>query len=176
MAERESHGARDEADDGLPLGFKRHFVVPALALAVLEVVAIVWPVLSLFRPAIADRTILWRVAIPVLVGAQITWWAAIGSWAAPLYRAIQVKRRGERLPDDLAEAAYRATWRLPRRALALRALVWVAIAVGHGLFLERYAEWTDKQVVELAAVTGLCAFTVSLVRSASFTQRRLPTR
>ncbi|HTE56895.1 MAG TPA: ATP-binding protein [Kofleriaceae bacterium] len=166
MAERESHTTRDASDDEGALGFKRHFVVPALALALLEVVAIAWPVLSLFRPAIADRTILLRVAIPVLAGAQLVWWAAIGSWAAPLYRAIHVKRRGQRLPDDLAEVAYRATWRLPRRALCLRAGLWIAIAVAHGLYLQRHADWTGKQVLELAATAGLCAFTVNLIRSA----------
>ena len=166
MAQRERHAASDESvDDTNPLGFKRHFVLPGLALTVLELAAIVWPVLSLFRPTISDQAILLRIAIPVLAGAQITWWAAIGAWLSPIYRAIQVRRRGQRMPDDVAEASYRATWRLPRRALFLRVLLWMAVAVGHGLFLEHYGDWTSHQVIEVAAVTGLCAFAVNLIRS-----------
>jgi signal transduction histidine kinase len=166
VAERDRHSTREEGgDDTTALGFKRHFVLPGLALTLLELVAIVWPVLTLFRPAIADRSILLRIAIPVLAGAQITWWAAIGSWLSPIYRAIQVKRRGQRLPDELAEAAYRSTWRLPRRALFLRVGLWTSIGVAHGLFLQHYSDWIGRQVVELAAVTGLCAFSVNLIRS-----------
>ena len=164
MAQRERHSREDGGDD-TALGFKRHFVLPGLALALLELVAIAWPVLSLFRPAMGDRTALIQIAIPVLTGAQLTWWAAIGSWLSPIYRAIQVKRRGQRLPDDLAESAYRSTWRLPRRALLLRVALWMSIAVAHGLYLDHVGEWTTKQVIELSAVTGLCAFAVSLVRA-----------
>jgi signal transduction histidine kinase len=165
VVQRERHSTREEGGDETTLGFKRHFVLPGLALTVLELAAIVWPVLSLFRPAIADRSILLRIAIPVLAGAQITWWAAIGSWLSPIYRAIQVKRRGQRLPDELAETAYRSTWRLPRRALFLRVGLWTSIAVAHGLFLQHYSDWIGRQVVELAAVTGLCAFAVNLLRT-----------
>jgi signal transduction histidine kinase len=165
VARRERHITRDEGSDEDALGFKRHFVLPGLALTLLELVAIVWPVLALFRPTIADPSMLLRIAIPALAGAQVTWWAAIGSWLSPIYRAIQGKRRGQHLPDEVAEAAYRATWRLPRRALLLRVALWMAVAVGHGLFLMRYGDWIANQVVVLAAVTGLCAFAVNLVRS-----------
>jgi signal transduction histidine kinase len=164
VAQRERH-REDGGDETTALGFKRHFVLPGLALALLELAAIAWPVLSLFRPAMGDRAILLRIAIPVLACAQLTWWAAIGSWLSPIYRAIQTKRRGQRLPDDLAESAYRSTWRLPRRALLLRVSLWMSIAVAHGLYLDHYGDWTTKQVIELSAVTGLCAFAVSLVRS-----------
>ncbi|HKE18232.1 MAG TPA: ATP-binding protein [Kofleriaceae bacterium] len=165
MAEREHHVTRDEGGDDTAFGFKRHFVLPGFALALLELLAIVWPVLSLFRPTIPDRSILLRVAIPALAGAQIAWWAALGSWLTPLFRAIQVKRRGGHLPDDLAEASYRATWRLPRRALFVRVALWMAVALAHGFYLERHGDWTYHQVVELAAITGLCALAVNLVRS-----------
>jgi len=156
---------RDDAGDDPAFGFKRHFVLPGVALAVLELAAIVWPVLSLFRPTLADHSGLLRVAVPILAAAQITWWAAFGSWLSPIYRAIQVKRRGQRLPDELAETSYRATWRLPRRALFLRTALWMAVAAAHGLFLEGQGEWTRQQVIELVSVTGLCAFSVNLVRA-----------
>jgi len=155
----------ERGDEHTALGFKRHFVLPGLALTALELLGIVLPLLSLFQPAIPDRGMLLKIAVPVLVGAQITWWAAVGSWLTPIYRAIQMKRRGQRLPDDLALAAYRTAWRVPRRALILRTALWIAVAVAHGLFLERYAGWNGAQVVQLAAVAALHAFAVNLVRS-----------
>ncbi|HUS66670.1 MAG TPA: ATP-binding protein [Kofleriaceae bacterium] len=155
----------ERGDDTTALGFKRHFVLPGVVMAVLELIAIVWPLLSLFQPAIADDGMLLRIAIPVLAGAQLTWWAAVGSWLTPIYRAIQLKRRGQRLPDELALSSYRGAWRVPRRALFLRTGLWIAVALALGFFLTRYGDWTSPQVVELAAVAGLHAFSVNLVRS-----------
>ena len=167
MAESREQGRFDDrgGDEHTALGFKRHFVLPGLLLTALEIIGIVLPLLSLFQPAIPDRGMLLKIAVPVLVGAQITWWAAVGSWLTPIYRAIQMKRRGQRLPDDLAIGSYRAAWRVPRRALLLRTALWIAVAVAHGLFLERYAGWNGAQVVQLAAVAALHAFSVNLVRS-----------
>src|SRR5688572_4480332 len=125
----------ERGDDTTALGFKRHFVLPGVVMAVLEIIAIVWPLHSLFEPAVPDDGVLLRIAIPVLAGAQLTWWAAVGSWLRPIYRAIQLKRRGQRLPDELALASYRGAWRLPRRALFLRTGLWIAVAVALGLFL-----------------------------------------
>ncbi|HYU14855.1 MAG TPA: ATP-binding protein [Candidatus Acidoferrum sp.] len=166
MARRERHTTREDGgDETAALGFKRHFVLPGFALTALELAAIVWPVMSLFGPALGDRSVLLRVALPALAGAQLTWWAAIGSWLSPIYRAIQVKRRGQRMPGELAEAAYRSSWRLPRRSLFLRTGLWMAVAGGHGLYLARYGDWTIRQLIEFIAVTGLCAFSVNLIRS-----------
>jgi len=163
MAERpETYERGDETN---ALGFKRHFVLPGLVLTALELIGIVWPLLSLFQAEVPDRAMLLKIAIPVVVGAQLTWWAALGSWLTPIYRAIQRKRRGERTPDELALSAYRAAWRLPRRALLLRTGLWLAVAAAHGLFLTRYAGWASPMVVELVAVAGLHAFAINLVRS-----------
>ena len=123
----------DRGDGATTLGFKRHFVLPGLVLSGLELIAIVWPLLTLFGPAIPDRGMLVKIAVPVLVGAQITWWVAVGSWLTPIYRAIQLKRRGQRTPDELAIDSYRAAWRVPRRALLLRTALWIAVAAAHGL-------------------------------------------
>jgi signal transduction histidine kinase len=167
VAESREQARFDErgGDEHTALGFKRHFVLPGLLLTALEIIGIVLPLLSLFQPAIPDRAMLVKIAVPVLAGAQITWWAAVGSWLTPIYRAIQMKRRGHRLSDELAIGAYRAAWRVPRRALLLRTALWIAVAVAHGLFLERYADWNGGQVVQLAAVAALHAFSVNLVRS-----------
>src|SRR5690606_16279932 len=87
MAERpETYERGDETN---ALGFKRHFVLPGLVLTALELIGIVWPLLSLFQAEVPDRAMLLKIAIPVVVGAQLTWWAALGSWLTPIYRAIQ---------------------------------------------------------------------------------------
>jgi signal transduction histidine kinase len=159
------HRFDERGDETTTLGFKRHFVLPGLVMAALELIGIVLPLLSLFEQAIPDRGMLIKIAVPVLIGAQITWWVAVGSWLTPIYRAIQLKRRGQRTPDELAIESYRAAWRVPRRALILRTALWIAVAVAHGLFLKRYAGWTSGQVVQLGAVAALHAFSINLARS-----------
>jgi hypothetical protein len=108
------HRFDERGDETTTLGFKRHFVLPGLVMAALELIGIVLPLLSLFEQAIPDRGMLIKIAVPVLIGAQITWWVAVGSWLTPIYRAIQLKRRGQRTPDELAIESYRAAWRVPR--------------------------------------------------------------
>lgn len=138
--------------DGEPIGFKRHLVLPALVFLALEVLGIIVPMLSLFGERIQDSSTLLRMAVPMLVGAQLVWSALLWNWLRPMYGAIVVKRRGQRLPEPVAMAAYQATWKIPLHALGLRTTLWALIIFGHGLFLVEYAGWEVQHALELTAI------------------------
>ena len=145
--------------------FKRHFLLPGIVLTGAEIVLIVLPIISMFKLTEQQGVDLWRISVPVLAGAVLIWFAALSSWFAPLQRAVNLRRRGKRLPKELAESAYRATWRVPIRALLLRTGLWVGVAVAHGAFFVRGAEWEVERVVQLASLTGMHAFATNLLRA-----------
>ncbi|HTM22369.1 MAG TPA: hypothetical protein VL172_17735, partial [Kofleriaceae bacterium] len=160
-------GDMEEADrEGKrAVGFKRHFFLPGIILTLAEILVVVLPFFTLFDAGEEADARLIRIAVPVLGGAVLIWWAAMTSWLSPIQRAILVRRKNKRLPKDLTAAAYAATWKVPLRALLLRTGLWVGVAVGIGVFLTEYAGWQTRQVGQLASVTAMHAFGVNSVRA-----------
>ena len=149
------------------VAFKRHFLLPGVVITAAEVVLVVVPVFNLFpeQQRLATTELL-RIAVPVFVGAAILWMAAITSWLAPLQRAIQSTRKGQRLERPLATAAYGVTWWFPVRALVLRTVLWGVCAGALGVFLWRGGHLAREQIVQLASVAMLHAFATNIVRGA----------
>ncbi len=150
---------------GEPVAFKRLFFVPGVGLTVLELVAIAWPAFVLFSPTDDDRAILLKTAAPVIGGALAIWFASMAAWMAPLQRAILLRRRGKKIPKELAARAYTATWKVPLRALFLRASLWVLVAAAAGAVLVKYSEWAPRDVGQLAGVVALHSVAVNLLRA-----------
>jgi len=163
VPDKEEHD--HDRDDPVAVGFKRHFFLPGVLLTVAEAAAVVLPFFQLFETRGETNTALARIAVPVLAGAVLIWWAAMTSWLSPVQRAILQRRRNKRLPKPLAQAAYAATWKVPLRALLLRTGLWVGAAVAVGIMLHQYAGWTTRQIGELTAVTAMHAFVVNAPRA-----------
>jgi hypothetical protein len=147
------------------VGFKRSFVIPGVVLTALEIALIVWPTFVLFAPTSAQLTIVSRAAIPILGGALVLWYAAMGAWLAPVQRAISMRRRGENLDERTATTAYRALSVTPGRALFLRTALWVAVGAGFGWLLHFYGDWSNQRAVALMSLLGLHAFVVNILRA-----------
>jgi two-component system, NtrC family, sensor kinase len=154
---------RGEAPSQVP--FKRRLVWPSVILGVAEVVLVAMPLWTLFDLGSLDRATLARVAIPVVAGASLVWMAAMGAWLLPVRAAVVQRRRGDRVSKDLAARAYRATLRVPLRALALRTGLWAATAGSIGLFLVRYAGWPAASAAEVTTLAILHAFVLASVRA-----------
>jgi len=150
---------------GEQVAFKRLFFIPGVVLSVLEFVAIAWPALVLFAPTDSDKAILLKTSAPVIGGALAIWFASMAAWMAPLQRAIQLRRRGKKISKELAARAYSATWRVPLRALFLRASLWVLVAAAAGAVLVKYSEWAPREVGHLAGLVALHAVAVNLLRA-----------
>ena len=160
-------GSTDDLDRPGPgsVPFKRHFLLPGIVLTGAEAALIAAPIISMFKLTDQPGTELWRISVPVLVGAVLIWFAALSSWFAPLQKAVNLRRRGRHLPKDVGRAAYRATWRVPIRALILRTTLWVGVAVAHGAFFMRGSGWELERVVQLASLTAMHAFAANLLRA-----------
>src|SRR3990172_5210963 len=154
------------AEPPVGLGFKRNFVLPGVVLTGLELALIVWPLLQLFQISADQRAILLRAATPILVGAALIWLLAMGSWLAPVQRAITLRRRGEPYDAATAAAAYRALPLVPLGALWLRTGLWIAVGVASGVLLHLYSDWQRGPIVTLASTMGLYAFVVNIARAA----------
>src|SRR5688572_19662679 len=118
-----------------PTGFKRIFVVPGIVLTLCEAALVVLPLLSLFRPSVAQTAILLRVGVPLIVAAHVLWFVAMASWLSPVQRGVSALRRGEALDGKTSAAAYHALRRLPWRALWLRTGLWIVLGTVGGLLL-----------------------------------------
>jgi len=162
---RDDH-PRASSDPGstVPLPFKRHFLLPGLVMAAAEILLVVLPLWSLFDLGLVDSSILMRVAIPVVIGALLLWSAALTAWLMPVRTAVVLRRRGDKVPKELAARAYRATLRVPLRALILRTGLWAAIAALTGVFLVDYASWPWPRVAALASLAALHAGILAAAR------------
>ena len=158
-------GRMDDLERTVEIGFKRHLLLPGLLIAAAEVVLVALPLWTLFDLRNIPAATLWRVAIPVLAGLSLLWLAVIAAYLAPIQRAVQVRRRGKRLPTELAVNAYHSTLRVPIRVLFLRTLLWALAACTIGTFLVRYADWTWPRAIQMTSLAGLHAFVVSLLRA-----------
>ncbi len=150
--------------------FKRRFVVPGLALALLEVVAIAYPLWLLFDLGSLGVDTLLRTALPVCIGAVLVWLGANAMWLMPLWQAVAARRHGEKVNKDLAARAYRITLKGPVRVLALRTAVWTIAAGLTGLFLYVYGSWPLHRVAELTALAAVHSYIVSCIRAVWWAQ------
>jgi signal transduction histidine kinase len=150
--------------------FKRRFVVPALILAALELLAVGYPVWVAFDLGALGADTLLRTALPVGVVSVIIWWAATATWLLPLSAAVGARRRGEKVNKELAARAYRITLKGPVRVLLLRTGIWTGAAALTGLFLYIYNNWPIHRVAELTALAAVHAYVVSCVRAVWWAQ------
>ncbi len=150
--------------------FKRRFVVPSIVLAVLELVAVGYPLWIAFDLGELGADTLLRTALPVAVGAALVWIGAITMWFLPLWTAVSARRRGEKVNKHLAGRAYRITLKGPVRVLLLRMSVWTVAAALTGLFLSIYIDWPMHRVAELTALAAVHSYIVSCVRAVWWAQ------
>ena len=150
---------------GEPVAFKRLFLLPGIALTALELLLVGWPAWELFAPNADERAMLVRIALPVIGGALAIWFASMAAWLSPVHRAIQLRRRGKKIPKEIAARAYRATWKVPLRVLFLRAGLWALVALAAGFVFVKYSDWEPREVAQLAALVALHAVTVNLGRA-----------
>jgi len=150
--------------------FKRRFAVPAIVLAIVEVLAVGYPLWAAFDLGNLGANTLLRTALPVGIGACIVWLTAITVWLMPLWTAVVARRMGEKVGKDLAARAYRITLKGPIRALVLRTGVWTVAAALTGLFFYMYDAWPLERVAELTALAGVHSYTVSCVRAVWWAQ------
>ena len=149
--------------------FKRRFVMPALVLAALELLAVGYPVWVAFDLGALGADTLLRTALPVGVGAAIVWSRRTRPWLLPLWAAVGARRRGEKVNKELAARAYRITLKGPVRVLLLRTGLWTGAALT-GLFLYIYNNWPIHRVAELTALAAVHAYVVSCVRAVWWAQ------
>src|SRR5262245_48033789 len=148
-----------------PLPFKRRLVVPGIVLSLVEILLIGVPLWGLFDLRLVPSSMLVRIALPVLVGAALLWTAALTTWLLPVRTAVVLRRRGDRVPRELAARAYRATLRIPLRALILRTALWAGSAAITSAFLVRYSGWPLPRVAEMTSLAGMHAFVIGAVRA-----------
>jgi signal transduction histidine kinase len=157
--------ATDAAPD-IVITFKRRFIVPEVVLAVVECAAVAYPLWEAFDLGSLRFLSLVRTVVPVVVGATVVWGAAFATWFMPLWQAIMARRRGERVPKEVATHAYRITLKAPVRALLLRTAVWTVSTSLVGLFLYLYDGWRPDRAAALIALAAVHSYAVSCVRAA----------
>lgn len=157
---------RGSPSAGEAIAFKRHLALPGAIFLVAEIACVVVPLLHLFAPHIEETGDLLRIAVPAFVGAELVWLGALALWFRPLYRTVVLKRRGKRLPEEVALEGYQSSWSLPLRLLLLRTLLWSAVALVHGLYFVEYSGWSLRGALELTALAIVHGFATNLGRVA----------
>ena len=145
--------------------FKRRFVVPGITLGVLELLGIGWPLWSTFDLGDLGADTLIRTVLPIAIGGIVVWIFAMAAWFAPLWQAVTLRRRGERVPKELAARAYRITLKAPVRALLLRTMIWTTAAALTGLFLSVYDDWPAYQIAAMVSLAAVHSYVVSCIRA-----------
>src|SRR5688572_4433458 len=150
--------------------FKRRFLVPAITLVIAEIAIIGYPLWSAFELGQLPAETMLRTALPAGIGASIVWFAALTAWLLPLWSAVNARRRGERVPKELAARAYRITHKGPVRVLLLRTGLWTAAAALTGAFLHTYEDWTLVRAFELTALAAIYSYLISCIRAVWYAQ------
>src|SRR5262245_34677823 len=140
-----------------PLPFKRRFLLPGVVIGAAEALLVGLPLWNLFDLGRVPGSELLRIALPVIAGAALVWTAALTTWLLPVRTAVVLRRRGDRVPKELAARAYRATLRVPLRALILRTALWTGIAAAVGFFLHAYQGWPWWRVAAMTSLAGMHA-------------------
>ena len=148
---------------GVPL--KRLMVVPAIVLALAELICIAYPIWIAFDLSALGSDTLLRTIVPVGSGAVVVWFAATTTWLLPLWSAVAARRRGERVHKELAARAYRITLRGPVRVLILRTGLWSAASALGGLFFHIFRGWPIERVAAMTALVSLHAYILACVRA-----------
>jgi len=171
-----SDGTKDAGESAAALSslavvpFKRRFVVPGLVLALVELIAVGYPLWNYFDFGSLGADTLLRTALPVCIGAILVWLGAIAMWFIPLWQATAARRRGEKVSKELAARAYKITLRGPVRVLLLRTAVWTIAAGLTGLFLYVYGSWPLYRAAELTALAAVHSYVVSCLRAVWWAQ------
>jgi signal transduction histidine kinase len=139
-------------------------------LAVLEIVAVGYPVWAAFDLGSLGQATLLRTALPVGIGAIVVWFVAVSVWLMPLWTAVAARRRGDKVGKELAARAYRITLKAPVRVLLLRTGIWAVAAALTGLFLHVYDDWPIEQVAAITALAAVHAYVVACVRAVWWAQ------
>ena len=155
-------GASSSAPVAVP--FKRRLLWPALLLSGLEFLVVAMPLWALFDVGLLPTGVALRTVGPVAVAACVVWVAAMLAWLLPVRAAIVTRRDGRKVGKDEAARAYRATLRLPLRAVVVRTILWSAGGGVVATFLWRYGYWPRNRIVEVAAIGGMHAFAVAALR------------
>ena len=154
----------DVAD--ISLHFKRRLIWPGVLLTLAEVIGVVLPLWNIFDLREVETGTLLRTVLPVTIGAIIVWTVSMLAWFAPIRASIALRKRGAKVPKDLAARAYRATLRIPLRAVTLRTALWAVGGAIVAIFLWRYASWPRTRMAEVPAVAGLNSFLIASLRAA----------
>jgi signal transduction histidine kinase len=155
-------GASTSAPVAVP--FKRRLVWPVFLLTALEVAVVALPLWTIFDLGTLPPGVAVRTVAPVAVVASLIWLAVSLTWLLPVRTAIARRRAGRKVSKDEAARAYRATLRMPLRAVVVRTVLWIAGGAVVATFLWRYGYWPRNRVLELAAVAGMHAFVIAAVR------------
>lgn len=150
--------------------FKRRFVVPSIVLAILELIAVGYPLWVAFDLADLGADTLLRTALPVAIACTLVWLGAVAMWLWPLWQAVSARRSGEKVGKDLAARAYRITLKGPIRVLLLRTAVWTGGAALTGIFLWNFDDWPLERVATLTALAAVHAYIVSCIRAVWWAQ------
>ncbi|MBX3158705.1 MAG: HAMP domain-containing protein [Deltaproteobacteria bacterium] len=145
--------------------FKRRFLLPGIVLAIAEIVVVGYPLWVAFDLGSLSSETLLGTALPVGIGGCVVWLAAITTWLLPLWSAVVARRRGDRVPKELAARAYKITLKGAMRVLLLRTGLWAAAAGLTGVFFHTYEAWPWQRVAELTTLAALHAYIVSCVRA-----------
>jgi signal transduction histidine kinase len=133
---------------------------------VLEVLVIVLPVFPILQIPQDQRAVMGRASLPILVGMEVLWFAALGSFLLPISRLLAARRAGGPVPTPVADAAYSALGALPLAALWLRTTLWLAAAAAVAVTLVYYGAFPFLRAGTFVALVGLHALVVGSVRAA----------
>ena len=139
--------------------------MPGITLGLLELLGVALPLWTTFDLGDLGADTLVRTLLPVAAGAIAVWVTAMAIWFAPLWQAVALRRRGERVPKELAASAYRITIKGPVRVLLLRTMVWTTAAALTGLFLWVYDSWPTDRIAAMIALAAVHSYVVSCVRA-----------
>ncbi len=145
--------------------FKRRFFVPAVVLAIAELLFVGYPLWAAFDLGELPNDTVLRTALPVGIGACLIWLGAITTWLLPLWAAVVARRHGERVDKELAARAYRITLKGPVRVLLLRTGLWAGAAALTGTFFHMYEAWPWQRVAELTALAAVHSYVISCIRA-----------
>ena len=147
------------------ISLKRLVLVPAVTLGLAELLLIAYPLWIAFDLAALGKDTLLRAVVPVGAGAVVVWFAATMTWQWPLWAAVAARRRGERVPKELAARAYRITLKGPVRVLLLRTGLWTSSAALAGVFFHLFGDWPIERVAALTAIAGMHSYILACVRA-----------
>jgi signal transduction histidine kinase len=147
------------------LRFGRRFFAPDAMLALIELAVVVGPPLVFFGLTPVQRhTAL--AATPVALGlASLAWFLVVRAWRAPIGRATRRRLTGEVLDAAARADAYRAILTFPRRAAALRVVLWTAVAASVAAAMVWRADFPVADAASIVVVAAAHSLGVTVFRA-----------